>query len=487
MDQKGSHPTDAGETADRRFAPESNGVIPAPQREADAAEGGFRLLGLSAATIAAVDRAGYEVPTPVQAGLIPRALAGVDVLGQARTGTGKTAAFALPILEAVSKPGRGGGPRALVLVPTRELAVQVKDEFEKLAHGSGVHCVAVYGGKPIKGQIDKLAKHPAVIVGTPGRVLDHMSRGTLRFDAIEIVTLDEADRMLDIGFRPDIEKILRRCPDSRQTLLLSATVPPPVQKLATRYMRDPEIMDFSINELAVETIEQRYFTVDPTRKFDLLEKLLEREDPRQVIVFCRTKRGTDKIFERLARRRARASRGRREREESAGDEDVACIHGDLAQNVRDRVMRQFRDGSVKILVATDVVGRGIDVSSVSHIINYDIPEFCDDYVHRVGRTGRMGREGIAFTFVSPEEGPQLTRIEIRIERLLQRDEIPGFEAFDRRPAPAPVEQVPTGGFDKAAAARATPADEALPPAPAKPASAALLGKGRGPKRHRRAL
>jgi len=487
MDQQGSHLSDAGETADRRLAPESNGVIPAPQREADTAEGGFRLLGLSAATLAAVDRAGYEVPTPVQAGLIPRALAGVDVLGQARTGTGKTAAFALPILEAVSKPGRGGGPRALVLVPTRELAVQVKDEFEKLAHGSGVHCVAVYGGKPIKGQIDKLAKHPAVIVGTPGRVLDHMSRGTLRFDAIEIVTLDEADRMLAIGFRPDIEKILRRCPDSRQTLLLSATVPPPVQKLATRYMRDPEIMDFSINELAVETIEQRYFTVDPTRKFDLLEKLLEREIPRQVIVFCRTKRGTDKIFERLARRRARASRGRREREESAGDEDVACIHGDLAQNVRDRVMRQFRDGSVKILVATDVVGRGIDVSSVSHIINYDIPEFCDDYVHRVGRTGRMGREGIAFTFVSPEEGPQLTRIEIRIERLLQRDEIPGFEAFDRRPAPAPVEQVPTGGFDKAAAARATPADEALPPAPAKPTAAALLGKGRGPKRHRRAL
>ena len=487
MDQQGSHLSDAGETADRRLAPESNGVITAPQREADAAEGGFRLLGLSAATLAAVYRAGYEVPTPVQAGLIPRALAGVDVLGQARTGTGKTAAFALPILEAVSKPGRGGGPRALVLVPTRELAVQVKDEFEKLAHGSGVHCVAVYGGKPIKGQIDKLAKHPAVIVGTPGRVLDHMSRGTLRFDAIEIVTLDEADRMLDIGFRPDIEKILRRCPDSRQTLLLSATVPPPVQKLATRYMRDPEIMDFSINELAVETIEQRYFTVDPTRKFDLLEKLLEREDPRQVIVFCRTKRGTDKIFERLARRRARASRGRLEREESAGDEDVACIHGDLAQNVRDRVMRQFRDGSVKILVATDVVGRVIDVSSVSHIINYDIPEFCDDYVHRVGRTGRMGREGIAFTFVSPEEGPQLTRIEIRIERLLKRDEIPGFEAFDRRPAPAPVEQVPTGGFDKAAAARATSADEALPPTPAKPASAALLGNGRGPKRHRRAL
>jgi len=445
------------------------------------AEVGFHDLGLSPATLAAVDRAGYTVPTPVQAGLIPRALQGVDVLGQARTGTGKTASFVLPILEQMAKPGRGGSPRALILVPTRELAVQVKDEFEKLALGSGIHCVAVYGGKPLKGQIDKLAKHPAVVVGTPGRVLDHMSRGTLSFSALEIVTLDEADRMLDIGFRPDIEKILRRCPESRQTLLLSATVPAPVQKLATRYMRDPEIMDFSTNELAVETIEQRYFTVDPTRKFDLLERLIEREQPRQVIVFCRTKRGTDKIYEKLARRRSR-------RRAEAAD-DVACIHGDLAQNVRDRVMRQFRDGSITILVATDVVGRGIDVSSVSHIINYDIPEFCDDYVHRVGRTGRMGREGIAYTFVSPEEGPQLTRIEMRIERLLERDEIPGFEAFDRRPAPAPVEQVPTGGFANAAAARleTEPADTAPAPAPAKPSAAALLGKGRGPKRHRRAL
>ncbi|MFM9059645.1 MAG: DEAD/DEAH box helicase [Planctomycetaceae bacterium] len=433
---------------------------------------GFDALGLSATSLAAVDQAGYTMPTPVQAGLIPRALAGVDVLGQARTGTGKTAAFVLPILERMTEPGRGGSPRALVLVPTRELAVQVKDEFDKLAAGSRIQCVAVYGGKPIKGQMDKLAKHPAVVVGTPGRILDHMSRGTLNFSALEIVTLDEADRMLDIGFRPDIEKILRRCPDSRQTLLLSATVPPPVQKLATRYMRDPEIMDFSTNELAVETIEQRYFTVDPTRKFDLLEKLLDREQPRQAIVFCRTKRGTDKVHDRLARRRSR------------NPDEVACIHGDLGQNVRDRVMRAFRDGNVRILVATDVVGRGIDVSSVSHIINYDIPEFCDDYVHRVGRTGRMGREGIAFTFVGPEEGPQLTRIEMRIERLLERDEIPGFEAFDRRPKPAPVEALPTGGFGRT---EAPPAEAAAPEPPKKPSAASLLGKGRGPKRHRRAL
>ncbi len=458
MDKVSDHPAESGVTT----------TAVAPQ-----AAGSFRELGLSAVTLAAVDRAGYTTPTPVQAGLIPRALTGIDVLGQARTGTGKTASFVLPILERVLQPGREGGPRALVLVPTRELAVQVKDEFEKLAQGSKVHCVAVYGGKPIKGQIDKLAKHPAVVVGTPGRVLDHMSRGTLSFSALDIVTLDEADRMLDIGFRPDIEKILRRCPDSRQTLLLSATVPPPVQKLATRYMRDPEILDFSTNELAVETIEQRYFTVDPTRKFDLLERLLDRENPRQVIVFCRTKRGTDKIHDKLARRRSRSSG------------EVACIHGDLAQSVRDRVMRQFRDGSTRILVATDVVGRGIDVSSVSHIVNYDIPEFCDDYVHRVGRTGRMGREGIAFTFVTPEEGPQLTRIEMRIERLLQRDELEGFEAFDRRPKPAPVEQLPTGGFERAAAA-ATEAPEVAEATDAPKRPAGLLGK-RGPKRHRRAL
>ena len=437
-------------------------------------QGGFESLGLSPSTLAAVHRAGYTQPTPVQAGLIPRAITGVDVLGQARTGTGKTASFVLPILERLTHtPPRGKGPRALVLVPTRELAVQVKDEFEKLAHGSKLHCVAVYGGKPIKGQIDKLAKHPQVIVGTPGRVLDHLSRGTIGLSDLEIVTLDEADRMLDIGFRPDIEKILKRCPESRQTLLLSATVPPPVVKIAARYMRDHETLDFSTREIAVETIEQSYFTVDPTRKFELLERLLEREQPRQVIVFCRTKRGTDKVHERLIRRRSRRS--------ADAAVDVACIHGDLSQSVRDRVMRQFREGTVKILVATDVVGRGIDVSSVSHIINYDIPEFCDDYVHRVGRTGRMGREGVAYTFVSPEEGPQLTRIELRIDKLLQRDEIEGFEACDRRPRDAARPQIdqPAASADVETPA---PAEE-----PKRPAAASLLGKGRGPKRYRRAL
>jgi ATP-dependent RNA helicase DeaD len=438
--------------------------------EAESDNGGFSALGLSATTLQAVDRAGYTQPTPVQAGVIPRAIAGVDVLGQAQTGTGKTASFVLPILELLTRsPGRGHGVRALVLVPTRELAVQVRDEFEKLAAGSKLRCVAVYGGKPIKAQIDKLAKNPEVVVGTPGRVLDHMSRGTLMLGTLELATLDEADRMLDIGFRPDIEKILRRCPQSRQTLLLSATVPPPVARLATRYMRDPEILDFSTNEISVETIEQFYFTVDPSRKFALLEQLLEREQPRQAIVFCRTKRGTDKIHERLQRRR------------KDNKTSVACIHGDLAQNVRDRVMRQFREAQIQVLVATDVVGRGIDVSGVSHIINYDIPEFCDDYVHRVGRTGRMGREGIAYTFVAPEEGTQLTRIEMRIDKLLERSEIAGFSALDPKPTaslPAHKQQSGDGkGFgDSVAEAPAAPK-----PAPS------LLGRKRGPKRFRKAL
>ncbi|MBL9095156.1 MAG: DEAD/DEAH box helicase [Planctomycetaceae bacterium] len=360
----------------------------------------------------ALAQAGYEEPSPIQAGLIPRALAGVDVLGQARTGTGKTASFVLPILEKLDPHHAHAAPQAIVMVPTRELAVQVKDEFEKLSHGRKVHILAVYGGKPIRQQVERLKRGVEVVVGTPGRVLDHLSRGTLMLSSLKLVVLDEADRMLDIGFRPDIEKILRQCPQSRQTLLLSATVPPPVEKLAKRYMRDPETMNFSPTDVSADTIEQFYFTVDADKKFDLLVKLLQRENPTQSIIFCRTKRGTEKIHHHLEKR----------------VEGSACIHGDLSQSVRDRVMAAFRDGRVKHLVATDVVGRGIDVSNISHIINYDVPAFCDDYVHRVGRTGRMGREGVAFTFVTPEEGGELTRIEIRIDKLLQRDEIEGFEA-----------------------------------------------------------
>jgi ATP-dependent RNA helicase DeaD len=355
--------------------------------------------------------AGYEQPTPVQAGVIPKALDGIDVIAQARTGTGKTASFAIPILEDSAPAREVHGVQALVLVPTRELAVQVRDEFIKLAHGQRIHCVAVYGGKPFREQAEKLRRGAQVVIGTPGRLLDHLSRGTLKLHDLWWVILDEADRMLDIGFRPDIERILRQCPEERQTMLLSATVPPPIQRLAQKYMFEPISLDFSPLDVAVETIEQFYFTVDHERKYELLVQLLNREKPSQAIIFCRTKRGTERLYQKLQKRFS----------------GVDCIHGDLQQRARDRVMGSFRKAELQVLVATDVVGRGIDVSGVSHIINFDIPEFCDDYVHRVGRTGRMGREGIAFTFVSPEEGPQLTRIEERINRLLKRDHFEGFD------------------------------------------------------------
>ncbi len=435
---------------------------------ADAPTVGFDQLSLSPVMLAALAQAEYLTPTPVQAGLIPRAMAGIDVLGQARTGTGKTAAFVIPILERIGDHSKGGGPQAIVLVPTRELAVQVRDEAVKLALGRKIHIVPVYGGKPLRAQVEKLRRGADIIVGTPGRVIDHLGRGTLNLNDLKVVVLDEADRMLDIGFRPDIERILRKCPASRQTLLLSATLPPPVERLAQRYMREPEILNFSAQDISVETIEQFYFTVDPEQKFELLERLLARENPRQAIIFCRTKRGTDKVHHRLSKKMR----------------EVGCIHGDLQQNARDRVMSQFREGSVRILVATDVVGRGIDVTGISHIINYDIPQFCDDYVHRVGRTGRMGREGVAFTFVSPEEGGELTRIEMRIDKLLTRDEMPNFVArMDRNGAgAAPAARPPS---DETGAA---PAD-AVETAPAKPKpSAPLLGRGgRPPRRIRRAL
>ena len=304
------------------------------------------------------------------------------------------------------------GPQALILTPTRELAVQVRDEADKLTYGRKVHCVAIYGGKPIRGQIEKLERGAQIIVGTPGRVLDHMSRGTLKWDDLWCVVLDEADRMLDIGFRPDIEKILRRCPKERQTFLLSATVPPPILHLARRYMRDPQSLDFSPQNLAVETIDQYYFTVEHEKKFELLVRLLMRDKPRQAIVFCRTKRGTERLYQRLSKLTSK----------------VECIHGDMQQSARDRVMGMLRGGKLRLLIATDVVGRGIDVTGISHIINFDIPQFCDDYVHRVGRTGRMGREGVAYTFVEPDQGYELTRIEQRINQLLKRDEIRGVEA-----------------------------------------------------------
>ena len=359
----------------------------------------------------------YETPTPIQSGTIPLILAGKDLMAQSRTGSGKTAAFMIPIIEQIESCEPGDDPVALIVAPTRELAVQIRDETARLAHNREIAVVACYGGKPIADQIKKMKGGVDIVIGTPGRILDLAKRSALRLSSLRWVVLDEADRMLDIGFRPDIERILRQTPRDRQTLLFSATLAEDVVRLAQRYMTEPETCDFSENEIASETIEQFYITVDRNRKFEALVRLLRREDPQQAIVFCRTKRGVEKLGAGLVR--------------EFKDWAISSIHGDLTQSARDSIMRSFRAGKIKILVATDVVGRGIDVSGISHIINYDIPQYCDDYVHRVGRTGRMGREGIAFTLVTSEEGNELTRIEMRINRLLKRTELEGFEAFTR--------------------------------------------------------
>jgi ATP-dependent RNA helicase DeaD len=372
--------------------------------------GSFDDIDLSAVMRRALRVAGFESPSPIQSELIPLALDGCDVIGQARTGTGKTAAFMIPILEQLSSLDECRDPQAIIIVPTRELADQVGREGQRLAHGVPTEIAVLAGGKNMNGQLRQLENGVQVVVGTPGRLHDHLQRGTLRTGKAWCVVLDEADRMLDIGFRPQIERILRKCPRDRQTLLLSATLPPTVRRLAESYMVDPEVIDCSKSEMSVDTIEQRYFTVEQNRKSDLLDRLLRREQPEQAIVFCRTKRGTDRLYRQL-------------QHEFQG---VGAMHGDMQQRERDRVLQSLRDRKLKILVATDVVGRGIDISTISHIVNFDVPQDCDDYVHRVGRTGRMGRDGIAFTFIVPGEGEFLTSIERRINKELSRDQIDGF-------------------------------------------------------------
>jgi len=412
----------------------------------------FESMGISQISLDAVRAAGFTRPSPIQAALIPHALQGIDCIGQARTGTGKTAAFLLPLFERLRPHKAGEIPQAIILIPTRELATQVELECEKLAVGRKIRTVVLSGGKPIRKQISLLESGVEIVIGTPGRVIDHINRGTLVLSGVHYVVLDEADRMLDIGFRPDIEKILRKVPTKRQTLLLSATVPGPVERLAQRYMDNPVMVNRSPADISADTIDQYYITVDKFRKFEALVALLELECPDQAIVFCRTKRGTDKVTKNLMN----------------VFEEISSIHGDMAQNVRDRVMQRFRSVKIRVLVATDVMGRGIDVSGISHIINYDIPEFCDDYVHRVGRTGRAGRFGVAFTLVSPEEGPQLTSIEMRINKLLERVHLEGFADLDK-PQGAPTER----------------SAEAMGVEVEKPAEGPG-GKGRG-RRHRKAL
>jgi ATP-dependent RNA helicase DeaD len=380
------------------------------------APAGFRAFSLAPSVLAALNRAGFLEPTPIQAALLPLAISGQDVIGQAQTGTGKTAAFLLPFFNQW-KEGHRPGPRALILAPTRELVVQVCEEARKLVPSRHCRAVPIYGGQRFGEQLAEMSKGCDLVVGTPGRILDHLGRGTLRLNFVHYVVLDEADRMLDIGFRPDIEKILRRCPSERQTLLLSATVPSPVLRLAHRYMRDPRHINLSPRSVTVPNIRQSFITVDEDRKFDLLLHVLRRERPRQCIIFCERKRFADAVYRKLRQKTRR----------------VAAMHGDLPQSSRNRIMQAFRERQLACLVATDVVGRGIDVSGISHIINYDLPEDPENYVHRIGRTGRMGADGVAIAFVTTEQGRQLTAIEAFVNTQLHEDRIEGFDAFRCRP------------------------------------------------------
>jgi ATP-dependent RNA helicase DeaD len=384
------------------------------QRAVEEGPPGFASMGMSRAMLQALKKVQYLTPTPVQAVVIPDALDGHDIIAQAKTGTGKTAAFGIPLIEMLEVRGRG--PQGIILAPTRELVQQIVLEMQRLAEGQDVAICGIYGGEPIDRQLRALDRGVDIVVGTPGRVIDHIERRTLDLSEIFHVVLDEADRMLDIGFRPDIERILRRVPDPHQTMLLSATISLDVRRLSRKYMFQPVVLNLSRDEPSVESIQQFYVTVDHERKFDLLVQLLKRERPRQCIVFTRTKRGADRLAEKLTQRVP----------------GVAAIHGDLAQTVRNRVMRGFRDGTIPILIATDVVGRGIDVEGISHVINFDIPDDPENYLHRIGRTGRMGKDGMAFMFVCPDQGEPLTAIETLINKTITSVQIDGFEAYRRQ-------------------------------------------------------
>ncbi len=341
---------------------------------------GFDALELNPLIARAIEDAGYKEPTPVQAAAIPAFRSGNDVIVQAQTGTGKTAAFGIPIVEVIDPSV--SGVQALVLAPTRELATQIHAELTRLAKYREIGICAVYGGAPIKAQVDAIP-HSAVVVGTPGRILDLVRRRHLNLATVSILVLDEADRMLDMGFLPDVEQIIRCTPRGRQTGLFSATITTLVRRLAARYMRNPESITIAAEERTVSTVRQLYYEVAERDKAAALIEVIEREEPQSAIIFCHTQVAVDRVTRQMERRRL----------------PVRSIHGSLSQQERERTLNDFRDGTVRYLVATNLAARGLDILHVSHVINYDIPEDAETYVHRIGRTARMGRHGTAITFV----------------------------------------------------------------------------------------
>ncbi|GKU80837.1 DEAD/DEAH box helicase [Niallia sp. NCCP-28] len=367
----------------------------------------FSDFNLSSSLEKALSNMGFEEPTPIQAQALPIALSGKDMIGQAQTGTGKTTAFGVPLLEAIEV---GKAVQGLVLAPTRELAVQVAEELNRIGAVKGIRTLPVYGGQDINRQIRGLKKKPEIIAATPGRLIDHIERKTIRLQDLKMIVLDEADEMLNMGFIDDIERILSETPESRQTLLFSATMPRRIQSLAERFMKEPEIVKVKAKEMTVTNIEQHYMEVQERQKFDVLCSLLDIQSPELAIVFGRTKKRVDEVVEGLIKRGYSAE----------------GIHGDIPQGKRDQVIRRFKEQTIDIMVATDVAARGLDISGVSHVYNFDIPQDPESYVHRIGRTGRAGKKGLAITFVSPRELDHLRIIENVTKKKMTKKPIPSL-------------------------------------------------------------
>ncbi|MHC9084559.1 DEAD/DEAH box helicase [Luteimonas sp. RIT-PG2_3] len=374
----------------------------------------FESLGLSPALLRALSESNYTTPTPIQAEAIPLVLAGHDLLGGAQTGTGKTAAFGLPLLQHLSKttPPKGPRkPRALVLVPTRELAVQVADSIKAYGRHLRLNVTTIYGGAGMQPQIENLRRGVDILVACPGRLLDHMESGHAKLDAVEVLILDEADRMLDMGFLPSMKRILGRVPKDRQTLLFSATFEARIKALALEFMRNPQQIQVAANNTIAETIVHRVHPVDAQRKRDLLVDILARRHTDQVLIFGKTKHGCNRLAEQL---------------DKAGLKTVA-IHGNKSQAQRQKALDQFKSGRARILVATDVAARGLDIPNLPLVINHDLPMVAEDYVHRIGRTGRNGASGEALSLVSPEEGGLLKQIQRMLKADILMENVPGYE------------------------------------------------------------
>lgn len=369
----------------------------------------FRELNLSEALIKGVLKMGFEEATPIQAETIPVGLSGVDLIGQAQTGTGKTAAFGIPTIERLDAKSRH--IQALILAPTRELAIQVAEELNRIGEVKRVHALPVYGGQQIDRQIRALRKNPQIVVATPGRLMDHMNRKTLNLDHVQTVILDEADEMLNMGFVEDIEKILGTLPPTRQTLLFSATMPPQIRKIADRFMTTPTHIKVKAKEMTVENIDQSFIELKESQKFDVLCRLIDTDSPELSIIFGRTKKRVDEMTEGLIQRGYTAD----------------GLHGDLTQAKRDQVIRRFKKGTIDILVATDVAARGLDISGVTHVYNFDVPQDPESYVHRIGRTGRAGKTGSAITFVTPREFGQIKTIERVTNKKMSRRHAPTLD------------------------------------------------------------